>query len=76
MLDYYKSQENKTKKLADDKAFVDILNKVRDNTIDQQTLDILNSRYIPDFRPQDSESAFFVKSNAIVPSSGCVSHSI
>lgn len=27
-------------------------------------------------RPHGSESAFFVKSNAIVPSSGCVSHSM
>ena len=36
-------------------TFISVLNKVRDNTIDQQTLDILNSRYIPDFRPQDSE---------------------
>ena len=37
----------------DDKAFVDILNKVRDNKADRHVLDVLNSRYIPDFKPAD-----------------------
>ena len=35
--------------------FIDMLNKVRDNCIDQTTLDMLNSRYKPDFTPKDSE---------------------
>ena len=39
----------------DDKAFVDILNKVRDNKADRHVLDVLNSRYIPDFKPADDE---------------------
>ena len=32
-----------------DQAFIDLLNKVRDNRIDAQTLDILNKRHIPGF---------------------------
>lgn len=40
-----------------DLAFIDILNKVRTNTIDQQTLTRLNERYIPDFSP-DKEDGF------------------
>lgn len=39
----------------DNEQFIKVLNNVRDNHIDQQTLDILNSRYIPDFKPKDSE---------------------
>lgn len=39
----------------DDKAFVDILNKVRANKADRHVLDVLNSRYIPDFKPADDE---------------------
>jgi len=34
-----------------DKTFIDLLNKVRDNNIDQDTLDRLNERYIPGFDP-------------------------
>lgn len=34
-----------------DKIFIDLLNKVRDNNIDQETLTQLNKRYIPDFDP-------------------------
>lgn len=38
-----------------DKLFVDILNKVRDNLADENTLKVLNSRYIPNFQPNASE---------------------
>jgi hypothetical protein len=34
-----------------DTTFVDLLNQVRDNKIDQQVLDTLNTRFIPDFQP-------------------------
>lgn len=34
-----------------DRIFIDLLNKVRDNNIDQETLAQLNKRYIPDFDP-------------------------
>jgi len=34
-----------------DKTFIDLLNKIRDNNIDQETLNQLNKRYIPDFDP-------------------------
>lgn len=39
----------------DNQQFIDILNNVRDNKIDQHTLDVLNSRYIPDFKPKDCD---------------------
>ena len=38
-----------------DVAFLDLLNKVRDNRADQATLQALNRRYIPGFRPDDTE---------------------
>lgn len=38
-----------------DAAFLDLLNKVRDNRADQVTLQALNKRYIPGFRPDDTE---------------------
>lgn len=38
-----------------DQNFIDILNKVRDNQLDEQTLRTLNSRYKPGFRPNDDE---------------------
>ncbi len=34
-----------------DPLFLDLLNKVRTNTADERTLELLNKRYIPDFRP-------------------------
>jgi len=34
-----------------DKVFIDLLNKVRDNDVDQEVLTELNKRYIPDFDP-------------------------
>lgn len=38
-----------------DTAFLDLLNKVRDNRVDVATLQALNRRYIPGFRPDDTE---------------------
>jgi GTPase SAR1 family protein len=38
-----------------DQQFIDLLNKVRENRIDQATLQELNQRYIPDFNPKDEE---------------------
>ena len=34
-----------------DQAFIDLLNKIRDNHVDQEVLNELNKRYIPDFDP-------------------------
>ncbi len=38
-----------------DETFIHLLNKVRDNKIDQQVLETLNSRYIPNFEPKNDE---------------------
>lgn len=38
-----------------DLSFIDILNKIRNNNIDDRSLNILNSRYIPNFLPDDKE---------------------
>lgn len=38
-----------------DTAFVDLLNKIRENRADEQVLAELNKRYIPGFRPKDEE---------------------
>ncbi len=38
-----------------DNAFVSLLNKIRDNRPDEETLRQLNERYIPDFIPDDKE---------------------
>jgi hypothetical protein len=38
-----------------DSTFIELLNCVRDNKLDQQTLQQLNSRHIPDFSPADEE---------------------
>ncbi|NNU33648.1 hypothetical protein HK413_04890 [Mucilaginibacter sp. S1162] len=34
-----------------EQAFVDILNEVRNQSISEQSLELLNARYIPDFKP-------------------------
>jgi GTPase SAR1 family protein len=39
-----------------DTTFIDLLNKVRDNKIDTEVLDTLNSRYIPNFEPKEGEA--------------------
>lgn len=38
-----------------DQTFVDLLNAIRDNKVDEITLATLNKRYIPNFRPKDEE---------------------
>ena len=38
-----------------DSAFVDLLNHVRENRLDAETLRLLNSRYIPNFQPADAD---------------------
>ncbi len=38
-----------------DTKFIELLNRVRKNEIDQQVLATLNERYIPDFKPSDDE---------------------
>ena len=38
-----------------DNRFIAILNKVRDNKLDQEAVEILNQRYLPDFQPDDVE---------------------
>lgn len=39
----------------DDPDFIRILNEVRSGTVDNQTLDALNKRYIPDFNPPQKD---------------------
>ncbi len=38
-----------------DEDFITLLNKVRDNRMDAECLQLLNQRYLPDFRPDDKE---------------------
>ena len=38
-----------------DNEFIDILNQVRNNRLNSNSLQILNSRYIPNFKPDDNE---------------------
>lgn len=38
-----------------DNEFIEILNQVRNNRLDSNSLQILNSRYIPNFKPDDNE---------------------
>lgn len=38
-----------------DEHFISILNKVRENKLDQAAIDVLNSRYLPHFSPQEEE---------------------
>jgi hypothetical protein len=39
-----------------DADFIELLNSVRDNRIDKATLELLSSRYLPDFEPKDSDN--------------------
>ncbi len=38
-----------------DTTFIELLNKVRNNQMDEQVLTLLNSRFVPNFQPSDSE---------------------
>lgn len=49
-----------------DKVFIDLLNKVRKNELSQSELDLLNTRYNPNFEPADEEGYITLSShNAI-----------
>ncbi|MCR9290156.1 MAG: helix-turn-helix domain-containing protein [Bacteroidetes bacterium] len=39
-----------------DSAFIDLLNKVRDNQLNKEVLETLNSRYIQNFKPAENEA--------------------
>ncbi len=39
-----------------DATFIELLNKVRDNCLDEETLRTLNSRYVPNFRPAQQDA--------------------
>jgi len=39
-----------------DDRFIALLNKVRDNTVDAEVLDALNSRYVADFQPDEADA--------------------
>ena len=38
-----------------DQRFIDMLNCIRENRIDERVLELLNSRYVPNFNPSDDE---------------------
>lgn len=46
-----------------DSLFIELLNKVRDNQLDASVLEQLNSRYIPDFKPDDDEGYIILTSH-------------
>lgn len=46
-----------------DEVFIGLLNKVRNNKMDQQVFDTLNSRYREDFRPTDDEGYITLSSH-------------
>lgn len=52
----YATVELKTVYRQNDKRFLDILNKVRENRVDEQTLSLLNQRYVPDFEPGNGDN--------------------
>lgn len=53
-LPYISIELTKVYRQTDD-LFVRLLNKIRDNQADEETLRLLNRRYIPGFNPDDSE---------------------
>ena len=46
-----------------DTVFIDLLNRVRNNQLDQEVLETLNSRYIPDFNPGEDEGYITLSSH-------------
>ncbi len=46
-----------------DDQFIGLLNKVRTNRMDKQVLELLNSRYRPDFQPADDEGYITLSSH-------------
>jgi GTPase SAR1 family protein len=47
----------------EDHQFIDLLNKVRNNKLDNEVLQLLNSRYLPDFKPDDAEGYIILTSH-------------
>lgn len=47
-----------------DQEFIKLLNKIRDNKIDEEVLDILNHRYKPDFDPGEEDYIILTTHNA------------
>lgn len=46
-----------------DETFINLLNKVRNNQLDQSVFDTLNQRYIPDFEPADEDGYITLSSH-------------
>jgi hypothetical protein len=46
-----------------DNHFIELLNKVRDNRLDKEVLEALNSRYIPNFHPQEEDGYIILTSH-------------
>jgi hypothetical protein len=43
-----------------DKTFIGILNNLRDNKLEEEDVEILNSHYQPDFRPDENENYIYI----------------
>lgn len=50
----------------EDESFISLLNKIRENNVDRETLDELNKRYLPDFNPDDSEGYIRLTTHNVV----------
>lgn len=46
-----------------DSTFIELLNRVRDNRIDSQVLEQLNSRFVPNFQPRDEDGYITLSSH-------------
>lgn len=46
-----------------DEDFLEILNHVREGIVDQEDLEVLNKRYLPDFEPEDEKYVFLTSHN-------------
>lgn len=50
----------------EDEVFISLLNKIRENKVDSETLAELNKRYLPDFNPDDSEGYIRLTTHNVV----------